>query len=71
MGRIVTPVLIRNTVDPSHMSPDEAKIYRKGLSLFDGTTEPLAIRGGVEPGGHYRSFASIPMDWSKLPGVMK
>ncbi len=62
---------VRNTVDPSHMSPRDATTYRKALGLFDGTTEPLAIRASMTPGGHYRSFLSIPMDWSKLPSLAK
>ncbi len=59
---------IRNTVDPSHMSPETAGWYRKALGLFDATTEPLAIRANVAPGGRYHAYTSIPLDWAKLPG---
>lgn len=62
---------IRNTVDPSHMSPEAAKVYRKVLGLFDATTEPLALRGATEPDGHVKGYAFIPFDWSKLPGLVK
>lgn len=62
---------LRNTIDPSHMSPETATTYRRALGLFDATTEPLAIRASMAPDGHYRAFASIPMDWAKLPGLIK
>ena len=58
---------MRNTIDPSHMSPEQATYYRKTLSLFDATTEPLAMRSAIAPGGHYTGYTSIPLDWSKLP----
>lgn len=62
---------IRNTVDPSHMSPASATTYRKTLSLYDNVTEPLAIRAQMSADGHFRSYVSIPFDWSKLPGFFK
>lgn len=62
---------MRNTIDPSHMSPEEAGYYRKTLALFDATTEPLAMRSTISPGGHYTGYTSIPLDWSKLPGFFK
>ena len=62
---------IRNTVDPSHMTAAEAKTYRQALSLYDATTEPLAIRAGMDPNGRYKAFVSIPFDWSKLPSMTK
>ncbi len=57
---------IRNTVDPSHMSLETAKIYRKSLGLFDNVTEPLAIRANLGAGGRYQAYVSIPFDWSKI-----
>ena len=62
---------IRNTVDASHMSVDTAKTYRKALSLYDTTTEPLAIRAKMGADGRYSGYVSIPFDWSKLPGLFK
>ncbi len=62
---------IRNTVDPSHMSAENARIYRKTLSLYDNTTEPLAIRARMGGDGRYSGYISIPFDWTKLPGMLK
>lgn len=62
---------IRNTIDPSHMSADSARIYRKTLSLYDNTTEPLAIRARMGGDGRYTGYVSIPFDWTKLPGMLK
>jgi len=62
---------IRNTVDPSHMSVENAKIYRKTLALYDNTTEPLAIRARMGGDGRYTGYVSIPFDWTKLPGMLK
>jgi hypothetical protein len=62
---------IRNTVDPSHMSAENAKIYRKTLALYDNTTEPLAIRARMGGDGRYTGYVSIPFDWTKLPGMLK
>ena len=62
---------LRNTVDPSHFSPETAKMFRKGLSIYDNTTEPMAIRAKMDPNGRYHGYLSIPMDWSKLPELMK
>ena len=69
MKRVVEGM--RNTIDPSHMKPDEAKMYRQVLSLYDATTEPLAIRAKLDPSGRYEAFYSVPLDWSKLPGFVK
>ena len=60
---------IRNTVDPSHMSAKDAQIYRKVLGLYDATTEPAAMRAGIDPDGRYHAFVSSPIDWSKLPAM--
>ena len=62
---------MRNTIDPSHMSVETAGWYRKTLGLFDATTEPLAMRAAVTPGGRYYGYTSIPLDWSKLPGFFE
>ena len=69
LSRLATGV--RNTVDPSHMSPASAATYRKALGFFEGATEPLALRASIAPDGRYRSFFSFPVDWSKLPGLVK
>lgn len=62
---------IRNTVDPSHMSPEAAKMYRKTLGLYDNTTEPLALRAKMSGDGRYSGYVSIPFDWTKLPEMTK
>ena len=62
---------LRNTIDPSHMSPEEAKTYRKALSLYDNVTEPLALRASMGPDGRYNGYISVPFDWSKLPDMLK
>jgi hypothetical protein len=62
---------IRNTVDPSHMSADTAKIYRRTLSFFDGVTEPLAFRAKMGADGRFNGYVSVPFDWTKLPGLLK
>lgn len=58
---------IRNTIDPSHMSPETAAIYRKSLSLYDNVTEPFALRANMAADGRYRGYLSVPFDWTKLP----
>ena len=65
MSRVVQGM--RNTIDPSHMSAQDATMYRRVLGLYDATTEPLAIRGKMDPSGRYEAFYSAPVDWSKLP----
>ena len=62
---------MRNTVDPSHMSPEAAKTYRQVLGLYDATTEPLALRARMDSNGRYHGYISVPLDWTKLPGFMK
>ena len=69
MSRVVEG--LRNTIDPSHMTAQDATMYRRMLNLYDGTTEPLAIRAKMDPSGRYDFFYSAPFDWSKLPDYFR
>ncbi|RYG24499.1 hypothetical protein EON82_10495 [bacterium] len=62
---------LRNTIDPSHMDVETAKMYRKSLSIYDNVTEPFNLRAKMEPNGRYTGYVSIPFDWTKLPGFFK